>query len=119
MKQEKVTQVKKRVNTRLTALHRERKKHCPHNEVEVWMMQMHRTNYGRNKQGELEELSDSIKQTYHTSATIHCRECETSLQYEKLQFSLDREKLLGYGWIEYKIWLYETVKEYLEGGERR
>ena len=105
MKQKKVVSLQKRVNTRLTELYRERKKHCPHNEVEVWMMQMHRTNYGRNKQGELEERSDSIKQTYHTSATIHCRECEESVEYKELQYSLKREKLLVSNWIQYKIWL--------------
>ena len=45
----------------------------------------HRTTYGRNKQGEQEEITDSIKQTYHTSATIECHDCGTSLQYEELQ----------------------------------
>lgn len=69
----------------------EDKEPCPHNDITMWITELHKRGYSREKKGEVMDLVyDKCKEDDLFSADVTCDNCGKSLEIEET-----RKLLLG------------------------
>lgn len=57
---------------------------CPHNNITMWISEIHKRGYSRKQKGESMDLNfDSCKEDDLFSADIHCDDCGESLSADE------------------------------------